>query len=183
MNKVTLILVACLLTACATAQHTKPSNFQPLTGALSSAQKSTKQGEAIAKSIAATGTKAGSPEASSLLLTFQDTEAKQAEEEMLIKTLSTEDQQKTDLANKNADLVLGYQAQLRAEEPRKKRDYTAMYLLFWVGFACCMLGPLVRESYAPLQVVPPVLLSVLVGFVASIILSGIAGLLILFGVL
>lgn len=183
MNKVTLVLITILLCSCDHATQMQPSNFQPLTGALANAQAQTKKGETIAKGIATNGTKPGSKESSELLLTFQSTEAKQAQEEVEIKTLSLDDKTKTDQGNANLSLLTHANMELRAEEPKKKRDYTAMYVLFWLGFASCAFGPIIREGYVPLQVVPPMVLSIIFGFLMSIILSGIAGLLILFGVL
>lgn len=74
-------------------------------------------------------------------------------------------------------------AELAAEAPKHKRDVEALVGAWIVASLACILGPLVLKAYPALIFFPDFLESTVCSLAAFLICSGVAGMLILFGVL
>lgn len=74
-------------------------------------------------------------------------------------------------------------ASLAAQAPKHKRDIEALVGAWVVASLACILGPLLLKAYPALIFFPDFLESTVCSMAAFLICSGIAGLLILFGVL
>lgn len=70
-----------------------------------------------------------------------------------------------------------------AMEPKHKRDLIAMAVLFILGSGLALAGPLIREGYLPLQIIPPAVAGLAASIAGGIVLAGLVGLMALFGVL
>lgn len=74
-------------------------------------------------------------------------------------------------------------AELAAQAPKRKRDAIAALIGWALCSGACIGGPLLMDGYPPLEFIPVSLRAIVCSLAAFIILSGIASLLALFGVL
>lgn len=74
-------------------------------------------------------------------------------------------------------------ASLAAQAPKHKRDIEALVGAWCIASLACILGPLLLKAYPALIFFPDFLESTVCSLAAFLICSGVAGLLILFGVL
>ncbi len=182
-NRWLLILGSCLLSAvmigCAHGPLTSPS--------LASAQTSN---ASIKKSVATAQTDinqalkdAAGLARPDLTLTLEDAQGQLADATSVITAQATDlatKQKQIDQVTSQGNAAI---ADLAAQAPKHKRDIEALVGAWIICSLACILGPLLLKAYPALIFFPDFLESTVCSLAAFLICSGVAGLLILFGVL
>lgn len=118
-----------------------------------------------------------------LTLTLQDADGQ------LVAANATIGQQASELTDKQKEIdTVTAQgnaaiAAKNAMEPKHKRDLTALFILFALGALFYFLGPVICAAYPPLALIPSVFEGTASALAGGLLVSGIIGLLVLFGVL
>ena len=182
-----LLSAASALCGCADRGSFTAPDTQPVAIPIVDAQKETAHAHAIAKKIAANGTKAGSAESSKLLLSFETIESKQAQAENAVASLTKQISAETAGANqvvKERDEAKADTVRVKASiQPKLNRNHYAIIIAALFGVLCAAAGPVLRDSYPVLVFVPAFLMSLATGIAGIGIVTAITGVLTLFGFL
>jgi hypothetical protein len=183
------VTAAAILTGCAGDDATtfRAADTAPVALPVASAAKHIKAASKQADSIYRLGAAPKSPEVARLQLTLNSAEADTVQAQAQLALLSATESKEVEAGN--AEIKKQTARAEKAEAANKKydtkhlRDIEAMAAIFVIGALCCLFGPLLHAAYPALSLVPDELLDLCGGLGIGIVMAGVFGLLILFGIL